>query len=425
MATEWRETTLDRLGRIVTGKTPPSERAGQFGGSIPFVTPTDFDGRRRIEATARYLTQAGMDSVPSARIPAGAVMISCIGSDMGKAAIAGRECATNQQINSVVVDTGDDPLFIYYNLSRRKSEIRAAAAGSAQPILNKSAFGRLEIALPPPATQHMVVGILGSLDDKIELNRRMNATLEATAGTIFKSWFVDFDPVRAKAEGRQPAGMDADTAALFPASFKESELGAIPTGWSVETVGGIADTNRESLNPQEFPEELFALLSIPAFDDGRVPAVVAGSSIHSNKLLVPPGSVLVSKLNPRIPRVWRPGSLSNRGIASTEFVTLTPRSECPRDVLFAIVSSRPFCERLAELATGTSGSHQRARAEDLIQVPFAFPPRSVATSFSRLASPLFDRIEANLSESQILTTLRDALLPKLLSGTVRRSVGCQ
>ena len=131
-------------------------------------------------------------------------MVSCLGSDMGKAAVAGRTSITNQQINSIVVDSGDDPLFVYYSLSVRKAEIRSAASGSAQPILNKTAFGRLAILLPPQDEQRAIAHILGTLDDKIELNRRMNETLEAMARALFKSWFVDFDPVRAKAEGRDP-----------------------------------------------------------------------------------------------------------------------------------------------------------------------------------------------------------------------------
>src|SRR5450756_1506092 len=114
MAGEWRETTLDLLGRIVTGKTPPSTVPAHFGGDILFVTPTDLDGRRVIDSTGRYLTERGAEVIRGSRIPSGAVMVSCIGSDMGKAAVAGRECVTNQQISSIVVDSGDDPLFVYY-----------------------------------------------------------------------------------------------------------------------------------------------------------------------------------------------------------------------------------------------------------------------------------------------------------------------
>ena len=181
MAGEWRETTLNQLGRIITGKTPPSSVPGCFGGSIPFVTPTDFDGRRVIESTGRYLTEQGANVVAGSRIPCRAVMVSCIGSDMGKVAVAGRECITNQQINTIVVESSVDPFYVYYNLSTRKVEIRASASGSAQPILNKSAFGQLDILLPPLDEQRAIAQVLGTLDDKIELNRRMNETLEAIA----------------------------------------------------------------------------------------------------------------------------------------------------------------------------------------------------------------------------------------------------
>lgn len=238
---EWRNFTLGELGQVVTGKTPLTAIKENFGGQIPFVTPSDMDGRKTISTTARYLTDIGAASVKGSRIPAGSVMVSCIGSDMGKAVIAGQDCVTNQQINSIVVDRRFSSEYVYYNLSTRKNEIRnQAAGGSAQPILNKCDFSRLAITLPPLAEQKAIAAILGSLDDKIELNRRMNATLEEMARALFQSWFVDFDPVRAKIEGRAPVGLDAETAALFPAAFQDSPLGPIPKGWSVSTIGEFA-----------------------------------------------------------------------------------------------------------------------------------------------------------------------------------------
>jgi type I restriction enzyme S subunit len=234
MAGEWKDLTLGDLGRVVTGKTPLTAVEGNFGGQIPFVTPSDMDGRKTISTTARYLTETGAASVKGSVIPAGAIMVSCIGSDMGKVVIAGRDCVTNQQINSIVVDGRFSSEFVYYTLSTRKNEIRhQAAGGSAVPILNKGDFSRMEITLPPLAEQKAIAAVLGTLDDKIELNSRMNATLEAMAQALFQSWFVDFDPVRAKLEGREPAALDPTTAALFPNSFQESSLGPIPHGWEV------------------------------------------------------------------------------------------------------------------------------------------------------------------------------------------------
>ena len=146
---EWRETTLKQLGSIVTGKTPKTSHSEYFGGSTPFVTPRDYDGGRKIEFTERYLTKEGVDSVRKACVPKNTVMVSCIGSDMGKTALATRDVVTNQQINSIVIEPGTDPLFVYYNLSNRKAALLAAAGGSALPILNKSDFGRFKIILPP------------------------------------------------------------------------------------------------------------------------------------------------------------------------------------------------------------------------------------------------------------------------------------
>ena len=255
MANEWSNKSLDALGRIVTGKTPPSTIVDAFGGNVPFVTPSDMDGTRIISDTARTLSASGQTAVKNTVIPKNAVMVSCIGSDMGKAALAGADCITNQQINSIVIDTDDSPLFVYYNLSTRKSEIRGAASGSAQPILNKSAFGRLEIELPPPEEQRAIAHILGTLDDKIELNRKQNEMLEAMARTLFKAWFVDFEPVRAKLEGRWQRGqslpgLPAHLYDLFPDRLVESELGEIPEGWGISDLGNVCSYLNRGISPK-------------------------------------------------------------------------------------------------------------------------------------------------------------------------------
>ena len=131
--------------------------------------------------------------------------------------------------------------FIYFYLKANESYIKQFATGTAATTITKNAVRELEILLPPLSEQKAIASILSSLDDKIELNQQMNQTLEAIARAIFKSWFVDFDPVRAKMAGNQPVGMDAATANLFPDSFEESALGLIPKGWKVGTVGDVID----------------------------------------------------------------------------------------------------------------------------------------------------------------------------------------
>jgi type I restriction enzyme S subunit len=228
-------------------------------------------------------------------------MVSCIGSDMGKAALAGQDCITNQQINSIVVDSGTEPLFVHYNLSTRREEIRAAAGGSAQPILNKSAFGRLSIVLPPSHEQRAIAHILGTLDDKIELNRKMNETLEAMARAIFKSWFVDFDPVHVKRRG-DPGGrpqtgdspnrpyMTPEILSLLPDSFQDSPIGKIPKGWRVASLGDIL----ELAYGKALKEESRRPGPIPVFgSNGQV-------GWHDEKLADGPGIIVGRKGNPGV-----------------------------------------------------------------------------------------------------------------------------
>ncbi|MBA2775770.1 MAG: restriction endonuclease subunit S, partial [Chloroflexia bacterium] len=201
-----------------------------------------------------------------------------------------------------------------------QERMSARATTTVQATLNLKDVRELPIPLPPKAVREEIAHILGTLDDKIELNRQMNETLDEIARTLFTSWFVTFDPVRAKADGRQPEGMDAETAALFPDRFVDSELGPIPEGWEVGTLGVIAALSRTTVKPNQHLDEIFDHYSLPSFDQGQIPVREPGSRINSNKTLVVPNSVLISKLNPHIPRVWLPQLRNDaRSICSTEF----------------------------------------------------------------------------------------------------------
>ncbi len=398
MAGEWRETTLDQLGRIVTGKTPSSTCPEHFNGHIPFVTPKDLDGRRIIQSTERYLTKEGADAIRGSRIQADAVMVSCIGSDMGKAAMAGCDCVTNQQINSLLVDSEDDPLFIYYNLSTRKEEIRAAAGGSAQPILNKSAFGQLSIVLPPPSDQRAIAHILGTLDDKIELNRRMNETLEAMAQAIFKSWFVGFDPVRAKAEGRD-TGLPKEIADLFPDSFENSALGKIPKGWRVKALGELLHLSYGKALKAEDRR------------DGNVPVYGSNGQIgwHDEKLATGPGIIVGRKGNPGIV-IWTPTDFFS---IDTTFYVVTKADGRSFHFLFYVLKTHDLASLGADSAVPGLNRNLVYMSKQVV------PPKNLLEVFDSIVQPLFQRIHAADNESRTLAALRDALLPMLLSGEIR------
>jgi type I restriction enzyme S subunit len=176
--------------------------------------------------------------------------------------------------------------------------------GTSNPTLSRDSFGAQALPLPPLVQQRAIAQILGALDDKIELNLRMNETLEAMARALFKSWFLDFDPVRVKAEG--DPGLPKHIAALFADHLEDSELGEIPAGWEVGKVEKFATLSRDTIKPGEFPDETFEHFSIPAFDEGQTPKRELGGAIKSNKFLIPSDAILLSKLNPRIPRLWLP-----------------------------------------------------------------------------------------------------------------------
>lgn len=304
-----------------------------------------------------------------------------------------------------------------------KPYIESFNAGGSRRAITKGHIESFKVPLAPLPEQRAIAHILGTLDDKIELNRQMNQTLEQIAAALFRSWFIDFDPVRAKMAGREPEGMDAATATLLPERLVESEMGEIPEGWRAGTLGDISGAARQSSNPSRNPDQLFSHYSLPAFDAGRLPITEPGAAIKSNKLVVLTESVLVSKLNPHIPRVWLPGKRSEHPrIASTEFVVLEPTVSGYLPFLYAAVSSGEFVAGLQSMVTGTTGSHQRVPPRAIPAMPLVIPTAAVIKAFAAAAGPLYDRGHAAQRESVMLAALRDTLLPRLLSGEMRAPV---
>ncbi len=285
-----------------------------------------------------------------------------------------------------------DPRFLLYAFlgPQFQSILRARTIhGSTVDRIPLIEFPDFPIMVPQLDEQRAIGLLLGALDDKIELNRRLNETLEAIARAIFKSWFVDCDPARARSGGTVPFSL-------------------------------IATIRRESVNPSEYSTESLDHYSIPAFDEARLPTVERGAQIKSNKFVVREDSVLLSKLNPRIPRVWMPLlRAGRRAICSTEFLVLEPKDSSSREYLYDLCTSRSFLDVFATLVTGTSGSHQRVKPEYLEQMLVVAPSKSGLKSYIEVARPLHHKVAQNLRESSILAALRDALLPKLISGEIR------
>ena len=312
----------------------------------------------------------------------------------------------------------DETRFLYYALSA--TQIRPFVSGSVQAKLTQENLNRVPVPYPKHASDRQAIAdVLGALDDKIGLNRRMTETLEEMARALFRSWFVDFDPVCAKAEGR-PSGLPPDLDALFPNSFEPSELGDIPAGWEADELGKIVEQHRHSENPFDSADTLFDHYSIPAYDVAQTPRKELGESIKSAKLRVLPGTILLSRLNPEIERVWLTDVVpGDRAVCSTEFMVLESRQSIGHSYTYCLTRSPSFRRQIESLVTGTSKSHQRARADAVLSLPVLIPPAPLVHGFGEQVSQALTRTLHCRKAMNTLDTLRDALLPKLLSGELR------
>lgn len=294
--------------------------------------------------------------------------------------------------------------------------VLAVQTGTAVPHISGGQIKAFEFALPAMDTQVAIAAVLSALDDKIELNRRMNETLEASARALFRDWFVDFGPTRAKAEGR-PAYLAPDLWSLFPDRLDDD---GVPDGWQIYKVGDLAEQRTATVNPGANGDEVFEHYSLPAYDAGGSPALDAGESIKSNKTIVPTGAVLLSKLNPEISRVWLPDDAGpTRQVASTEFLAFVPQEPASRSLLFALFRDDTFRQIMEGMVTGTSKSHQRISPPALRSVEALVGWPAVFAVFDVTVTPMMERILRNRAEARTLAATRDALLPKLMSGEIR------
>ena len=281
----------------------------------------------------------------------------------------------------------------------------------AQPV---TYLRTIEIPLPPLSEQRAIVHTLGTLDDRIELNQRMNETLETMARALFKSWFVDFDPIRAKAQGRDP-GLPRSLAALFPARLVPSELGEIPEGWTVRNLGDVAEHIRHSVQPNWIDPETpyIALEHMPK----RCIALsnwTTGAGIQSNKFEFRRGDILFGKLRPYFHKV---GVAPTDGVCSTDIIVVRPQQQAWFGFVLGHVSSVEFVHHTDAGSTGTR--MPRTNWSEMARYRLVLPPEPIADSFDMLMRASVERIIVNTHESRILAAVRDILLPMLTSGDIR------
>ena len=287
-------------------------------------------------------------------------------------------------------DSSIDRSFLYWVLRTQEYQgyVLGAATGTSVRHTAPATVLQHEFLLPCSSDeQGAIATVLDGLDDKIDLLHRQNQTLEAMAETLFRQWFVE----------------------------------QVEDDWAEFSVNQFADHLKTSVNPASEPETCYLHFSLPAFDKGKRPEREIGSQILSNKFKVEPWVVLVSKLNPRVPRIWSVAQIESGGqaVCSTEFQVLRPKSRGLFSYLYCLLASRDARDALTMAASGTSGSHQRVRPEDILNIKTSLPSIELAEEFSKLVVPLLKKQFANIDQVHALEKLRDTLLPKLMSGEVR------
>ena len=427
---------LGTVAKVRSGYAFKSEDMGTFGHPVVkiknVVPPTvDITDCERVPEEVI----SNISGVERFELKEGDALIAMTGATVGK---VGRFPRThhrhflNQRVGKIYLTAPDsaDYRYIYYILSQETyvRQMFGIADGSAQANISGSQIESLEIPLPPLAEQRAIAGVLGALDDKIELNRRMNATLESMARALFQSWFVDFDPVRAKLDGRKPVGMDDETAALFPDSFEQSPIGPIPVGWKVERLDSHISADRglsykgEGLCDDHTGMPMHNLNSI--FEGGgyKHQGIKYYKGEYREKHIVDPGDMIVTNTEQGFDHLLIghaavvPRCFGLKGIYSHHIyrVRFMPSSPFNPHYLVELFNNRRWHYWISGFSNGTTINMLPI---DALEMPLlVVPPKDLVMQFTAIARSAHDQIEDNLQQSRTLATLRDTLLPKLLSG---------
>jgi len=433
MAGEWQQFTLGDLCKLITdGKHGDCENEADSG--FYFLSVKDVLDNRLVYENARQITEADfLETHRRTSLEPGDVLFTNTGT-IGRMAIAPdhpRTCQTTFQKSVAILKPRRnlvEPHFLYYLLHFDNARLSDFAAGTTQKNLLLKDLRSFTVRIPPLPEQRAIAHILGTLDDKIELNRGMNGTLEGMARALFQSWFVDFDPVRAKAEGRAP-NLPKPIANLFPDSFQDSELGEIPKGWKVETLGNLIEMVKgRSYKSEELVESDTALVTLKSFARGggyRPDGLKSFAGTYKPEQVVKPGELVIActDVTQAAEVIGRPAIVRGMGnfqvlVASLDTLIVRPSSSgMTRAFLYFLGGTGAFIAHTYAHTSGTTVLHLAKEAVPSFMFPC--PSTQLIEKFDSMASIVLNRIQGIEEESSTLSSLRDALLPKLISGELR------
>ena len=400
---------ISDLGRIVTGKTPRTSIPENYGGEIPFLTPSDDLSGKYAPKTNKTITQLGLNEVKNCLLPSKTVCVSCIGSDLGKAVITDEPTVTNQQFNSIIPNEENDADFIYYLMSAVGKRLNFfSKTSTAVPIINKSTFSGYEIDVPSISNQRKIAKILSSLDDKIEVNKRINENLEQQAQALFKSWFVDFEPFK-------------------DGEFVESELGMIPKGWRVVTLNEACKkiTDGSHYSPKDNANGTIPMLSVKdmnhnGFDYSSCKMIDIDEfkRMKANDCVPLKNDILVAKDGSYLKEIFICSEEIQQAILSSIAIFRSNNEVIYPDILLQLLRTPNVRKDVGD--NYVSGSAlPRIVLKDFKKYKFIVAPIEVQNRVYEALNSINRSINYNERESRRLATLRDTLLPKLMSGELK------
>ena len=403
---KWKEYKLGEVADFIDyrGKTPEKTKFG-----IPLIT-AKIVKKGVIQNPTEFIALSDYDKWMTRGFPEVGDVVLTTEAPLGEVAqIKDASFALAQRIITLrgkhdKINNGYLKYFLQSTIGQQR--LKERETGTTVTGIKSSELKKVLISAPLLPTQTAIAEILSSLDDKIELNNNINKELEKLAQTLFKQWFIDFEFPDEKGEPYQSSGGE----------MVESELGMIPKGWEVGDLNLIAEISRKSIKPFEHPNTAYSYYSLPEFDNGKTPSNEFGIKILSSKYQVLNKSILISKLNPRIPRIWTVINCSANSICSTEFQVIKAFDEQYFPFLNCLFRSFPYLNSIQSKVTGTSSSHQRVNPKDIINYEMTLPPIDLVRAFCDLTFNNFVLIDDNRKENIELLNLRDTLLPKLISG---------
>ena len=416
----WPTKTLGDIAADAGGEV----RTGPFGSQLhkhdyvetqsatPVVMPKDMvEGRIDTSSIAR------IDDMTRERLSAHILMPGDI--VLGRRGEIGRRAWVGDRENGWLCGTGSMrisirnsheviPRYLYYFLELPSTIgwLRGHSVGATMSNLSAGVVQQMPVTYPSIDVQQAIIDALDNFETLVKNNRWRIEILEELARLLYREWFVHF---------RFPGHEDVE--------LVDSELGPIPGNWTISQLGDEVTLKRQNIMPHEYADEEFDHYSIPAFDANRRPSVDPGVDIRSGKYLLTDQSILVSKLNPRIPRIWRADTTmgNRRAVASTEFLVLTEPSPWSLVFVYGLVSSTEFTNALASTAGGTSTSHQRVKPADVLATAVLRPPLKLVEMYTEAVEPLLSLADVLLRQVEVVREVRDLLLPRLVSGELNVS----